>query len=423
MSNVLVVGNGAREHALCYALQRSPGLTSLRCAPGNAGTSRLAENVTVALDDAEQILRVARERPTDLVIVGPEVPLAAGVADGLREFGILTVGPGRAAAQIESSKAWAKELMRGIGVPTARAIVVTSHAAARQAVDQVGFPAVIKADGLAAGKGVTVAANQLEAEAALDELFVQRALGGAADTVVVEEFLDGRELSVLAFCDGERLAVLPAARDFKAAYDGGLGPNTGGMGAYSRPRSATPGLLARVRVEILEPVVKELARRGAPFVGVLYAGLMLTSTGPKVIEFNCRFGDPEAQVILPLLESDFLETMLATASGALDPSSLTWSDDTLCGVVLTAGGYPGAYATGRQIDGLERAPSDVLVFQAGTREREDGAVVTAGGRVLTVVGRGTTLDDARVRAYAGAAAISFEGERHRQDIGDEDVPK
>jgi len=423
VSNVLVIGNGAREHALCHALRRSPGLTSLRCAPGNAGTAALAENIPVNLEEPEQLLRVAREQPTDLVIVGPEAPLAAGLADGLREFGIPTLGPGQAAARIESSKAWAKELMRGIGVPTARGIVVTSHAAARQAVEQVGFPAVIKADGLAAGKGVTVAEDLAAAEAALDELFVRRTMGEAADVVVVEEFLAGRELSVLALCDGERLAILPAARDYKAAYEGGLGPNTGGMGAYTRPGFATPGLLARVRVEILEPVVRELARRGTPFVGVLYAGLMVTASGPKVIEFNCRFGDPETQVILPLLESDFLEAMLAVAGGTLDPSLLRWSDDILCGVVLAAGGYPGAYTTGHEIAGLTAVPEDLLVFHAGTRTREDGAVVTAGGRVLTVVGRGATLDDARARAFAGAAAISFDGARHRQDIGVEDVPK
>lgn len=423
MSNVLVVGNGAREHAICHALRRSAGLTSLRCAPGNAGTALLAENISASLDDPEQLLRVARQHPTDLVVVGPEVPLAAGLADSLREFGILTVGPGREAARIEASKAWAKDLMRSIGVPTARAVVVTSHAAARQAVAQVGLPAVIKADGLAAGKGVTVALDQATADAALDELFVRRALGGAADVVVIEEFLEGRELSVLALCDGERLAMMPPARDYKAALEGGLGPNTGGMGAFTRPSFATPGLLARVRVEILEPVVRELARRGTPFVGTLYAGLMVTSSGPKVIEFNCRLGDPEAQVILPLLESDPLDAMIAIASGALDPGALRWSEDQLCGVVLTAGGYPGAYRTGEPISGLDTAPDDVLVFHAGTRQRDDGAVVTAGGRVLTVVGRGPTLEDARARAYAGAAAIRFDGVRYREDIGDESVPK
>jgi phosphoribosylamine--glycine ligase len=423
VTNVLVVGNGAREHALCHALRRSPLLGSLRCTPGNAGTATLAENVSASLDDVEQLLRVAREAPTDLVIVGPEVPLAAGLADRLREFGIATFGPSMAAARIESSKAWAKEVMRGIGVPTARAIVVTSRAEAQRAVEQVGFPAVLKADGLAAGKGVMIAADQREADAALEELFVRRSLGAASDVVVVEECLVGREVSVLALCDGERLAPLPPARDYKAAYDGGLGPNTGGMGAFTRPSFATPGLLARVHVEILEPVIRELARRGSPFVGVLYAGLMVTSSGPKVIEFNCRFGDPETQVILPLIESDFLEALLAVAEHRLDPSSLRWSDDEACGVVMASGGYPAAYATGQPIAGLDAIPSDVLVFQAGTRQREDGKIVTAGGRVLTVVGRGPSLAEARARAHAGAAAISFEGGRYRRDIGDEDVPK
>jgi phosphoribosylamine--glycine ligase len=423
VTNVLVVGNGAREHALCYALRRSPGLSSLRCTPGNAGTAALAENVTASLEDVEQLLRVAREHRPDLVVVGPEVPLAVGLGDGLREFGIPTFGPDAAAARIESSKAWAKELMRGVGVPTARGVVVTSQAEARKAVEQVGFPAVIKADGLAAGKGVTVAADLAEAEVALEDLFQRRSLGSAADIVVVEECLTGPEVSVLALCDGERLAVVPPARDYKAAFDGGRGPNTGGMGAYTRPSFATPGLLARVRLEILEPTVRELARRGTPFIGVLYAGLMITSSGPKVIEFNCRFGDPEAQVILPLLESDLLETLLAVADGNLDPVTLRWSDDILCGVVQVSGGYPGPYATGQPIEGLDAVPAGTLVFHAGTRQRDDGVVVTAGGRVLTVVGRGATLAEAREQAYAGAASISFEGSRYRSDIGNENVPK
>ena len=423
MTNVLVVGNGAREHALCHVLRRSPMLRSLRCAPGNAGTALLGENVSASLDDVEQLLRVARQSPTDLVVVGPEVPLAAGLADRLRELGIATFGPGAAAARIEASKAWAKELMRAVGVPTARATVVTSRAQAQRAVEQVGFPAVLKADGLAAGKGVTVAADQAEADAAMEELFVRRSLGAASDVVVVEEYLAGREVSLLALCDGERLALLPPARDYKAALDGGLGPNTGGMGAYTRPSFITPSLLARVRVEIMEPVVRDLARRGTPFVGVLYAGLMVTSTGPRVIEFNCRFGDPEAQVVLPLVESDFLEALLAVAEGRLDPATLRWSDHEACGVVVASGGYPAAYGTGQEIAGLDAVPPDVLVFHAGTRWREDGAVVTAGGRVLTVVGRGATLDEARARAYAGATSIGFEGGRYRRDIGDEGVPK
>ena len=423
MTNVLVVGSGAREHALCHMLRRSPALTALRCTPGNAGTAAIAENVSASLEDVEQLARVARERPTDLVVVGPEVPLAAGLADVLRQHGVPTVGPSAAAARIESSKAWAKELMRGIGVPTARAVVATSHAAARTAVEQVGLPAVVKADGLAAGKGVTVAADRDEAEAALAALFERRTLGSAGDVVVVEECLSGPELSVLALCDGERIAVLPPARDYKAAFAGGRGPNTGGMGAFTRPSFATPGLLARVRVEILEPTVRELARRGAPFVGVLYAGLMLTASGPKVIEFNCRLGDPEAQVILPLLESDPLEVLAAVADGDLGGAPLRWSDDILCGVVVASGGYPGAYSTGHPISGLDSVPPDALVFHAGTRRRDDGAVVTDGGRVLTVVGRGTTRAAATERAHLGAAAISFEGARHRSDIGDEDVPK
>ncbi|MCC7370835.1 MAG: phosphoribosylamine--glycine ligase [Chloroflexi bacterium] len=423
VTNVLVVGNGAREHALCHVLRRSPSVTTLSCTPGNAGTAAVAENVSASLGDVDQLVRIAQQRVADLVIVGPEAPLAAGLADRLREAGIRTFGPGQAAARIEASKAWAKDLMRGIGVPTARAVTATSHAAARRAVEQVGLPAVIKADGLAAGKGVTVALDRVAADAALDELFVRRSLGSAADVVVVEEFLEGRELSVIALCDGERLAILPPARDYKAALEGGLGPNTGGMGAFTRPSFATPGLLARLRIEILEPVVRELGRRGAPFVGALYAGLMVTASGPKVIEFNCRLGDPETQVILPLLESDLLDAMLAAADGRLDAGALRWSSDVLCGVVLTAGGYPGTYTTGDVIHGLDTLPDDIMVFHAGTRQRPEGEIVTAGGRVLTVVGRGATLEQARTRAYAGAAGISYRGVRYRADIGDERVSK
>ena len=417
---MLVVGNGAREHALCWGLRRSPRLSALLCAPGNAGTALLAHNLAVGLDDVEGLVDTARRHQVDLVVVGPEAPLAAGLADTLRAAGIATFGPSREAARIESSKAWAKEVMRAAGVPTARAEVATSVAEARAMLDSFGLPVVLKADGLAAGKGVVIARERAEAERALDDFFVARTLGAAADTVLIEECLVGRELSVLAFCDGERVAVMPPARDYKAIFEGDRGPNTGGMGAYARPSDATRELIEHVEARVLLTTVRELARRGTPFGGTLYAGLMLTAAGPRVLEFNCRFGDPETQVVVPLLACDLLDVLVATARGRLDPATVRWSDDVACGVVLASGGYPGPYETGYPIGGLDRVPDDALVFHAGTRRRDDGTVVTAGGRVLSVVGRGPDLATARARAYAGAEPISFEGRYLRGDVGAHD---
>jgi len=430
VTTVLVVGNGAREHALCWGLRRSVGLSRLICAPGNAGTATVSDTLPLALDDCDGIVAAAREHAVDLVVVGPEAPLAAGLADHLRAAGIATFGPSAAAARIEASKASAKDVMRAADVRTARAEVATSLAEARRLLDRVGLPAVIKADGLAAGKGVAIVHDRADAELFLDELFVGRTLGEAADAVLIEELLVGRELSVLALCDGDRIAVLPPARDYKAALDGDAGPNTGGMGAYTWPADATPELIAHLEERVLRPTVAELARRGVPFVGTLYAGLMLTADGPRVLEFNCRFGDPETQVILPLIESDLLGLLSDAAHGRLDPARLRASSDVTCGVVLASGGYPGAYETGKPVAGLEGsalegssagAASDLgaLVFQAGTR-REGEAVLTAGGRVLTVVGRGRDLPTARARAYAAAEAIQFDGRYMRGDIGAQD---
>ncbi|MCC6175447.1 MAG: phosphoribosylamine--glycine ligase [Chloroflexi bacterium] len=420
VTNVLVIGNGAREHTLCWALTRSRRLGRLYCAPGNAGTALLATNLPVNADDVEAIVATAREHQVGLVVVGPEAPLAAGLADRLRAAGIPAFGPGQAAARIEASKAWAKDLMASAGIPTARSLAVTSLGAARAGLRQFGLPVVVKADGLAAGKGVTVAQTQAQAEAALDELFVLRTLGHAAETVVVEECLTGPELSVLALCDGERIARMPPARDYKRAEDGDRGPNTGGMGAYSRPANAPSPLLDRIERDILRPAVDALARRGAPFIGVLYAGLMLTPDGPKVLEFNCRFGDPETQVILPLLASDALDLFERVALGRLDPSSVSWSPGVACGVVMASEGYPGSYPSGRIIHGLDDLPAGSLVFQAGTRRAATGGVETAGGRVLTVVGQGADLAAARQAAYGAAARISFDGGWYRRDIGASD---
>ncbi len=419
---VLLVGNGAREHALAWALARSPRLTALFCAPGNPGSTAHGTNLPIPADHLDDLVRAAIDQRADLVVVGPEAPLAAGLVDRLAEHGVAAFGPTAAAARIESSKAWTKELLGRIGVPTACAAAVTSQVEVWHQLERFGFPVVLKADGLAAGKGVTTARNQDEAEVALHELFVTRTLGAAADTVVIEEYLEGRELSVLAFCDGESLALMPPARDYKAVYDGDRGPNTGGMGAYSRPEFATPELIDLVERTILQPVVRSLARLGAPFVGVLYAGLMLTRDGPKVLEFNCRFGDPEAQVILPLLESDLLEVVEAVVEGRLADVPVRWSPGSACGVVLASGGYPGPHPTGQVIEGLDAAPPEALIFQAGTAPGADSSIVTAGGRVLTVVGRGETPAEARTQAYAAVEAIRFEGRQFRTDIAADDGP-
>ena len=418
--DVLVVGSGGREHTLCWSLARSPRLGELFCAPGNAGTAGLATNLSIAADDLDGLVTAATEHGVYLVVVGPEVPLAGGLADRLQERGVPVFGPSAASARIESSKAWTKELLGRIGVPTPSADIVRVEGEAGPILDRSTYPLVLKADGLAAGKGVSIVGDRAEAGAVLDDLLVRRSLGAAAERVLIEEYVEGRELSVLAFCDGERLAVMPAARDYKRAFDGNLGPNTGGMGAYSRPSPATPALLDKVESEILKPVVRALADAGTPFRGVLYAGLMVTERGPVVLEFNCRFGDPETQVILPLLESDPLDVMTAVAEGRLSPEAVRWHEGVACGVVLASNGYPGSYATGRPIEGLSAAAEDALVFHSGTTRAPDGTVLTDGGRVLTVVGRGPDVEEARRRAYGGLSALRFEGCRYRTDVGLDD---
>ncbi len=425
---ILVVGGGAREHALVWKLAQSPRRPALYCAPGNAGTAALAENVSIGAEDVPALAAWADEHRINLTIVGPEAPLVAGLADALAARGLAVFGPTQAAAQIEASKAWAKDLMQRHGIPTARCVVAVDREAARQALDDFGLPVVVKADGLAAGKGVTVAQTRAEAEAAIDACLVERAFGAAGERVLIEECLTGRELSVLAFADGQTIVPMVPACDYKRVGDGDTGPNTGGMGAYAPPAMATPALMARVQREILEPTLAALAAEGRPYRGVLYAGLMLTADGPKVLEFNCRFGDPETQVVLPLLESDLVEVAEAVAQGRLDEITVRWRDAACCGVVLAAGGYPGSYATGQPITGLDKVPTDVLVFHAGTKaplpnngvESATG-IVTAGGRVLTVAAVAPTLAAARERVYAGVQAIHFEGAHYRRDVAAREI--
>jgi phosphoribosylamine---glycine ligase len=407
---VLVIGSGGREHALAWRLARE-GMQVL-VAPGNGGTPSA---VAVAATDLDGLAALAERERVELTIVGPEAPLAAGLVDAFAQRGRPAFGPTRAAARLEWSKAWTKDFLGRHAIPTGRAEVVGSEGAARRAIARSGLPVVLKADGLAAGKGVFVVSSDTEMNAALDVLFRRRALGAAGDHVLVEEYLEGSELSVLAFTDGERIAVMPPARDYKRLLDGDRGPNTGGMGGYTRPASATPSLLDEVEQRVLRPALAGMRAEGQPYRGVLYAGLMLTSDGPRVLEFNCRFGDPECQLILPLLKSRLAEVCSSVTDGRLDPMQVRWDDGRTYGVVLAARGYPDAPAAGDAIDGLDKLPPGVLAFHAGTR-RDGARLVTAGGRVLTVVAAD------RNAAYAAAEAIQFDGKQFRRDIG-ADVPR
>jgi phosphoribosylamine---glycine ligase len=406
---VLVVGAGGREHALVRSLLRSPQAPEVLCAPGNAGIRRDARPLDAPADDPGALARAARDAAVDLVVVGPEAPLVAGLADALAAEGVRCFGPLAAAARLEGSKAFAKEIMEAAGVPTAAHRVVETVEDGLAALH--GFPAVIKADGLAAGKGVVIAADEAEARAALEEMLVARRFGD--HPVVVEEFLDGEELSLLALCDGERAVPLAPARDYKRIGEGDTGPNTGGMGCYS-PVPGTDALVRDVIATVHQPVVEELARRGAPFHGILYAGLMLGPAGPKVLEFNVRFGDPETQVVLPRLRSDLLALLLAaTERGGLAGVELDWDPRAAVCVVLASRGYPVGSSSGDVIRGLDGVPAEV--FHAGTAER-DGDVVTAGGRVLGVTALGENRAAARAAAYAAADMISFDGAQVRRDI-------
>jgi phosphoribosylamine---glycine ligase len=418
---ILVVGGGAREHALLWKLAQSPHQPELFCAPGNAGTAALAENVPIAADNIDSLYQWAYKEKIELTIVGPEAPLDAGIVNLFRDAGLAVFGPTVGAALLETSKAFAKNLMAKYGIATARFTVADDPEWARRALDNYALPVVIKADGLAAGKGVVVAQTRAEAEAAIDACLVEQVFGSAGRKVVIEECLQGQEISVLAFTDGKTVVPMVPACDYKRVGDGDAGPNTGGMGAYAPPAVATPELIAQVTREILEPVV---AAMGGEYQGVLYAGIMLTADGPKVLEFNCRFGDPETQVILPLLESDFIEIALAVAQGRLDQIEVRWREAACCAVVLAAEGYPGKYRTEDVITGLDGVPPDTLVFHAGTgfggsdfpADERTAPIMTRGGRVLTVAAVATTLAAARERAYAGAAAIHFEGAHYRRDV-------
>ena len=425
---ILVVGSGGREHALAWRLAQDPERHQLYCAPGNAGTASVATNVAVGAEDVDALSKWARENNPDLVVVGPEAPLVKGLVDALLSLGIPTFGPVAAGARMEGSKRFAKEVMDAAGVPTGKAATFTDAAAAKAALASYGLPVVIKADGLAAGKGVVVAETTEQAEAAIDDMLVGNKFGAAGAEVLVEEFLHGEECSILAMVDGNDAVLLPSSQDHKRVFDGDRGPNTGGMGAYSPAPVITSDKLPLIKEKIIMPVVRELKRRGITYRGILYAGLMVNDEnsnphGPlaksgstvNVVEFNARFGDPETEAVLPRLGGSFATALLHAATGCLKPEDIVVRDDVAATVIVASGGYPGGYEKGKVISGLDADRPDTVVFHCGTKEL-DGTVVTSGGRVLSVTGLGATLREAVDRAYARVDDISFEKSFCRRDI-------
>ena len=411
--NILVIGSGGREHALYWKLSESPQTEQIYAIPGNPG---MGASAAIALDDHAAILRFVKEHEIGLVVVGPEVPLMNGLVDELEAAGIRAFGPRANAAEIEGSKSFAKDLMKKYGIPTARYEVFTAAEPARAYIRQEGAPIVVKADGLAAGKGVIVAMTEQEALDAVDAIMEDHSFGDAGARVVIEEFMEGEEASLLAFTDGTTIRPMISAQDHKRAYDGDRGPNTGGMGTYAPAPVMTPEMTERAVEEILKPTIAAMAKEGRTYRGCLYLGLMVTADGPKVVEFNARFGDPETQVVLPLLDSDLVAIMCACADGTLADIPIRWKDGAAVCVVLASGGYPGHYEKGQEIHGLADAEAmGALVFHAGTAMK-DGKLVTNGGRVLGVVGRGADISSAVDAAYAAATKISFKDAYYRKDI-------
>lgn len=416
---ILLIGGGGREHALAWKLAQSPKVEKLYAAPGNPGIAQLkkCECIDINLDDLEGVADYAEEKSIDLTVVGPEAPLVAGLADVFKRRGLPVFGPSKAAAQLEGSKAFAKELMAKYNIPTAFFKICEDIASAKAYVEEKGAPIVVKADGLAAGKGVVVAMTKEEALAAIDEMMADHKFGQAGARLVLEEYMEGEEASLLAFTDGKTVAPMIAAQDHKRVFDGDEGPNTGGMGTYAPAPVMTDILRLKATERILKPVVEAMAKEGMPYQGCLYAGLMIKGDSVKVVEFNCRFGDPETQVVLPLLDGDLADIMLACATGTLDKADVGWHDKAAVCVVMASGGYPESYEKGKDIAGLEIAASDknVVVFHAGTKY-EGGAIVTAGGRVLGVTAVDATIKAARDRAYAAVEKIKFDKAFCRKDI-------
>jgi phosphoribosylamine--glycine ligase len=415
---ILVIGGGGREHALVWKLRQSPRAAQIYVSPGNAGTRNLAQNVSIPANELEQLLRFAITEQIDLTVVGPDDPLAGGIVDRFQAHGLRIFGPNQQAAQLESSKSFAKDFMGRHGIPTARFTRCESSPAAIDALKNYSYPVVIKADGLALGKGVIIAQNQAEAEQAIDAIIEKKQFGTAGDRLVIEEYLRGAECSIHALVDGTNYLLFPSAKDHKTLYANDLGPNTGGMGTISPSPTLSAGQMEEIEARILQPFIRGIREEGLDFRGLLFPGLMLTQEGPAVLEFNCRFGDPETQALLPRLQTDLVELLEATIDQRLDKSSASWDSQWTVCLVLASAGYPGPYDTGKPVRGLDSVEGgkSAIVFHAGTKFVED-AVVTAGGRVLSVVALGKTLDQARDNAYRAAEEIKFEGKYFRPDIG------
>lgn len=416
---ILIVGSGGREHALAWKLRQSPQTETIYCAPGNGGTAAIAVNVPIQADDIPALVAFASEQNIGLAVVGPELPLTLGLVDALTAAGIPAFGPSKAAAQLEGSKAFSKDFMARHGIPTAKYGIFREVAPAKAFVRSFGGPCVVKADGLAAGKGVLICETETEADAAIDYILAEDAFGAAGASLVIEEFLEGEELSLMAFSDGKTVVPMMTAQDHKRIFDGDKGPNTGGMGAYAPAPVGTAALVAEVEKTVLQPVVDAMAAEGREFKGVLYAGLMITAKGPMVLEFNARFGDPETEVVLPMLKTDLVSTLLACIRGTLDQLPLEWQTGHCVTVVMASHGYPGTVRKGDRIHGLEQVRPDVMVFHCGTslQQTQAGkAWVTNGGRVLSVTATGDTLPLALQKAYAGVQTITFDGMQYRRDI-------
>jgi phosphoribosylamine--glycine ligase len=413
---ILVVGGGGREHAIVWALKKSEKVKDIYCAPGNAGIAQLAECVPIPVSDFDELIRFAKDASIDLVFVGPDDPLADGIVDAFEAAGIQAYGPRKNAAEIEGSKIFMKNLLRKYEIPTAKYETFTDYETASAYLREQSAPIVIKADGLAAGKGVTVAATLEEAEQALRDMMVDKVFGQAGSQIVIEECLVGQEMSILAFVDGETVRAMVPAQDHKPIFDGDKGPNTGGMGTYTPLPHIDQAIIDESIQNIIIPTAKAMVSEGRPFRGVLFAGLMITQDGPKTIEFNARMGDPETQVVLPRLQTDLIDIVLASMNGNLDQLDIQWSDEAAVCVVVASEGYPASYPKGRVITGLAEAEAQgALIFHAGTAEK-DGQFVTNGGRVLGIVGRGRDIAEARARAYEAVSVIDFEGKQNRTDI-------
>jgi phosphoribosylamine--glycine ligase len=413
---ILIVGGGGREHTLVWKIAQSPRVEKVFAAPGNAGTADIAENLNLRPTDIAGLGKAAKEKSIDLVVVGPEAPLASGIVDYFDSRGIPIFGPTKAATQVESSKVFARNLMEKYGITCPKGAIFTSYSEAREYLQKQHVPVVIKADGLAAGKGVIIASSLAEAHKALGDIMEAKIFGSAGDRVIIDEYLSGREVSLIAFTDGETVSPMVPACDYKKIGDGDQGPNTGGMGSYSPPGFFSARMTKKVTKDILLPTVKAMAKEGLPYKGVLYVGLMIVDGKPVVLEFNARFGDPETQVILPLLKTDLVDILMAVVQGNLDRVKIEWSAEACVGVVAASGGYPGSYKTGFPIQGIDSVDKDVLVFHAGTKLGNDSIIYTDGGRVLTIVGVGKDMAEAREKVYRNIPNIYFEGCYYRKDI-------